>query len=238
MKFLYQSSLAILLLLFAFNTFAQKNRIIGFWEMESVTVGEQNMTPVAKWTKINADGTFQSGNGWLQNSAGTWSYDEKNNIFSSKDPLGIREDYGGFTVSFDKEKMIWEREEDGMPVKVTMKPIQKLPMAPADYLVGLWDLEEITANDQSIIRDFDKDNKHRLFIRWDRIYINYAPDGTKFTGYWQINAHKPEVTFLPHSEGEKPESWFIEVDGHELKMTGISDSNRDIQRIYFRRNTF
>ncbi|GET21033.1 hypothetical protein [Prolixibacter denitrificans] len=238
MRLSIQSLMAIMLLLFSSNIYAQKSKITGFWAIETVSVGNQNMTPVAKWTKINADGSFQSGNGWLQNSQGSWSYDAENKIFTAVDPLGIKDEFGGFTVSFDNEKMYWQREEEGMPVKVTLSPIQKLPMAPADYLVGLWDLTEITKDHQSILKEFDSGNKHRLFIRWDRRYINFSPQGKKLTGYWHMNAHKPELTFLPHQEGEKPESWRIEVNKNELVMTGISDSNRGIERKYMRRNAF
>jgi len=238
MSKLLKSSLAIALLLFPLIINAQKNKIIGFWEIKNVMVGDQNMTPVAKWTKINADGSFQAGNGWLQNSEGSWNYDAKNNMYTAIDSLGIIDEFGGFNVSFDGENMYWEREEEGMPVKVTLKLIKKLPMAPADYLVGIWDLTEITKDGQSILNEYDSNNKHKLFIRWDRVYINFIPEGKKSTGYWYINGHKPEITLLPHQESEKPESWHIEVNKEKLIMTGISESNKDIQRVYSRKNTF
>lgn len=238
MQHSFKSITTLLFLLLSFNIYAQRNKVIGFWTIETVSVGKQNMTPVAKWTKINADGSFQSGNGWLQNSKGSWNYDAQTNQFSALDSLGLKDEFGGFTVSFDKGKMYWERQEEGMPVKVTLKRIHNLPMAPADYLVGLWDLSGITKNNQSILKDFDANNKHRLFIRWDRMYINFSPEGKKSTGYWHINAHKPILTFLPHQEGAKPESWRIEVNKKELIMTGTSEKNKGIQRTYSRRNTF
>jgi hypothetical protein len=196
------------------------------------------MTPVAKWFRINADGTYQAGNGWLQNGNGTWNYDKQNNLYTAKDPLDIADKNGGFTVSFDGEKMQWEREEEGMTVKVTLLPVENLPMSPADYLKGIWDLVEITENEASILDDFDQDNKHKLFIRWDRVYINFSPEGKKLTGYWHIHGHKPEITLLPHQEDASPESWRVDVNEKELVMTGISESNRTIQRKYVRRNAF
>lgn len=230
--------MAFILLLLSFHTYAQKENIIGFWEVEKVAVGKKSMTPVAKWFKINPDGTYQAGNGWLQNGQGNWNYDTKNNIYSATDSLDIADEFDGFKVSFENGKMFWEREEEGMPVKVNLVPIEKLPMSPADYLKGLWDLVEITENEQSILDDFDREDKHKLFIRWDRIYINFGPEGEKITGYWHIHGHKPEITFLPHQEAEKPESWRIEVNHKELTMSGISDSNRTIKRKYVRRNAF
>jgi hypothetical protein len=238
MKKELNSLVAFALILISFSTYAQEETVIGFWEVEVVEVGEENMTPVAKWFKINTDGTYQAGNGWLQNGQGNWNYDAENKIYSSTDSLDIADEFGGFSVSFHNEKMVWERMEEGMHVKVTLLPIEKLPMSPADYLEGIWDLVKITKNEQSILNDFDIENNHKLFIRWDRIYINFSPEGKKLTGYWHIHGHKPEITLLPHQEDGKPESWRIEVNKKELLMTGISDSNRTIQRKYVRRNTF
>ena len=120
---------------------------------------------------------------------------------------------------------------------VMLKPIEKLPMSTADYLKGIWGLVEITDNGVSILDDFDQEKKHKLFIRWDRIYINFTPDGKKLTGYWHINGHRPEITLLPHQDNGTAESWRVEVNEKELLMTGISERNRTIQRKYVRRNT-
>lgn len=226
------------LMLCSFASHAQKENLLGLWRVEKVAVGEEKMTPVAKWFRINADGTYQAGNGWLQNGQGNWNYDTRNNLYTASDPLGIADEFGGFTVTFDKEKMLWQRVEEEMLVTVTLVPIEKLPMSPADYLEGIWDLVEITESEKSIIDNFDEANKHKLFIRWDRIYINFNPEGEKLTGYWHIHGHKPEITLLPHQEDEKAESWRIEVNNNELIMTGISDSNRTIERKYLRKNTF
>ncbi|MDN3689206.1 hypothetical protein [Cyclobacterium jeungdonense] len=227
-----------MLLLLSFRTYAQKEEVIGFWAVEKVMVGEESMTPVAKWFRINSDGSYQAGNGWLQNGQGSWQYDAENNLYSPKVDLDVANEFGSFRVSFEKEKMFWERTEEGMPVKVTLVPIETLPMSPADYLEGIWDLVDITENEQSILAAFDGNNKHKLFIRWDRIYINFNPEGKRLTGYWHIHGHRPEITLLPHQEGVEAESWEIEVNEKELLMSGISDSNRNIKRKYVRRNTF
>ncbi|WP_434020339.1 hypothetical protein [Lutimonas sp.] len=234
----FKLKFAIVLLLATISVRAQKEKLIGFWEIEKVEIGEENMTPVAKWTKINTDGTYQSGNGWLQNSMGTWNYNQEDNTYSAKDSLDIFDEYGGFKVSFDEQKMIWERQEDGMKVKVSLKAIDKLPMSPADYLEGMWRLQDITDNAISVLDDFDKERRHKLFIRWDRIYLNFNPAGKKLSGYWHINGHKPVITLLPHQDEEKAESWTIKVDERELIMTGSSDSNRTIVKRYKRQNHF
>ena len=231
-------TLIILLISCSFSIYAQKENLIGLWEIEKVEVGEENMTPVAKWTKINADGTFQSGNGWLQNSRGIWNYDNENNKYSATDSLDIFDEFGGFTVSFDQKKMFWEREEEGMQVKVTLGLIHELPMATSDYLEGMWQLVDISEKGQSILEEFENAQEHKLFIRWDRMYMKFSSEGKKLTGYWHINGHKPEITLLPHQADENVESWRVEVNKKELIMTGISDSNKMIERKYIRKNTF
>ncbi|WP_375585261.1 hypothetical protein [Cyclobacterium xiamenense] len=232
-------SLAILtLILVSFTAPAQRERMLGLWSVEKVTVGEENMTPVAKWTRINADGTYQVGNGWLQNGSGRWKYDAENNRYSATDPLALADEFGGFSVSFHGTNMRWQRAEEGMQVEVSLVPIEELPRSPADYLKGIWELVEITENETSILGDFDPENTHKLFIRWDRIYLNFTPEGNRWTGYWHIHGHKPEVTLLPHQENGTVESWRVTVNEKELRMTGISDSNQTIKRHYVRRNTF
>ncbi|WP_143057642.1 hypothetical protein [Cyclobacterium xiamenense] len=220
------------------SSYGQKSRMIGLWEAINVDVGEENMTPVAKWFRFKEDGTTESGNGWLKNYDGTWEYDAGKSTFGSNDPLGIKDEAGAFKVSFDKEYMYWEREEDGMPVKVTLKPVNELPMSPADFLKGVWGIESITKDGVSILDQFDPNGKHYLHIRWDRIYRNRNSEGEIFTGYWHIHGHRSEITLLPHTEGKIAESWRIEVNEKELLMVGISDTNRNIERKYVRRNTF
>ncbi|GAA4281066.1 hypothetical protein [Gaetbulibacter aestuarii] len=208
-------------------TFGQEERLCGFWEITSVSMGTESMTPIARWIKLKEDHSYTSGNGWLQNAAGSWKLDKETHILTSIDSLGISEDFAGFKVSFEGKNMLWEREENGMTVQVTLKPITKKPMAPADYLVGLWKLHEADAEDYT-----------RIFMRWDRIYNEYVNNEKKSSGYWHINAHRPEVTFLPHQEDKMPESWRVNANKTELILTGISDSNRGKQLHFSRLHAF
>lgn len=217
---------------------SQIDSLTGLWKINKVMVGDEEMSPVAKWTRIHENGTFESGNGWLKISEGTWSFDREDHIFKPVDPLDVKDEFGGFVVSFEKDQMRWKREEEGMDVEVTLVSVKNIPMAPADYLEGLWDLAEITDDGVSVLKDFDPEDKHRLFIRWDRIYVNINPDGERSSGYWHIHAHKPELTLLSHVSGVPPEGWIIEVELRTLQMTGISESNKNIIRSYTRRDSF
>lgn len=226
--------LTIILFLFNLLSIVNAQSIVGFWEVKEVTVAGKITTPVAKWTKINTDGSYQSGNGGIQNSEGTWSFDEKNKIFLPVETKGIKEPYGGFKVTYQEALMIWERQEDGDRVVVKLERTNKFPKSHADMLVGLWDLKEIVKNGRSQTSTFDPDNKYYIFIRWDRVYVERNTAGQKVFGYWHINAHRPELTFLPHSEEKKDESWTITVNAEELKMEGISDSNKGTLIVYSR----
>lgn len=221
-------------LLFFLSSKMEAQPVVGFWEIKEVKVGEEVMTPVAKWTRIEAGGAYQSGNGWLQNSEGNWTYDEKQKTFLPKETNGLADPFGAFQVRMNDGEMIWEREEEGMTVTIIFKPISDLPKAPADRLTGLWELQEVTRDGKVVTTAFDPDNRHYIFFRWDRIYVARPPAGERATGYWHINGHRPEITLLPHREGAAPESWRIEATDTELTMSGLSDSNEKTERVYRR----
>jgi hypothetical protein len=220
------------------NALIAQQNLFGLWEMSKVEVGDQTMTPVAKWTQINPDGTYQTGNGWLQNGAGTWTYDKKNNAFEALDPNGIKDEFGPFTVSFLGKNMQWQRMEEGMKVIVTLKPIEQLPKATADRLKGLWDLCQAEKDGQPILATIDPEEKQYLFIRWDRIYEERDAEGQESTGYWHIHGHKPELTLLSHNKEKEAESWKVAFEEGMLVLSGISDSNKGLEYRYKRLNSF
>jgi hypothetical protein len=227
-----------LLLLFIQFSFCFSQEVIGLWEIRKVEIGDKIVTPISKWTKINADGSYQSGNGWVQNSEGDWNYDENGKTFSPKETNGIRDMFGNFSVSFKQGKMLWQRDEDGENVKVTLNRIQKMPKSTADMMVGLWDVTEITEDETSIMESFDPKNRHYLFIRWDRVYVERTPNGEKSSGYWHINGHNPEITLISHNNDKEQERWIVTVSDTEMYLIGLSDSNKNREITYTRINEF
>ena len=195
--------------------------------VEEVRVGEEIMTPVAKWFRYHEDGTYTGGNGWLQNDEGQWSFDKQAKIFEAKNAYGLMDPYGPFTVSEKAGKMTWEREEEGMKVIVTLSRTDKMPKSPTDWLVGMWGLQVAEKNGTRNLEFLDPDRKVYYFIRWDRLVIYRNAKGERKTGYWHIHGHRPEVTFLPHDSQLPTETWRVEPGPKSLIMTGISDSNRD-----------
>jgi len=236
-KLLLTSVFTFVLFLSNYHVWAQET-LVGLWEIKTVTVGEEMMTPVAKWTRINADGSFQSGNGWLQNSSGSWNYDVHTQIYSSIDSLDVADEFGGFKVSFESENMIWERLEEGMNVKVLLEKISTLPKSTADHLEGLWELTEISESGNSLTDEMFKDGQPKIHFRWDRIYVFISPEGERSTGYWHIHGHRPEITLLPHSADEQAESWSVVVNEKDALFRGISDSNQGIDIRYVRVREF
>lgn len=221
----------VALLALGFGTvYGQEERLGGLWLVEQVVVGNETMTPVAKWFRIEPDGTYQAGNGWLQNNRGTWSYNADKNLYTAEDTLDVADEMGGFEVHFQDEKMVWKRQEEGVQVSVILRHIEALPMAPADLFKGMWELVAATDNEESTEAKYP----HKLHIRWDRIYRSIDPEGKRTSGYWHMHGHKAEVTLLPRATGESPTTWHLEVNEKELVMKGISANNQGVVKTYRR----
>ena len=156
--------------------------IVGLWEVVEVTVAGKVTTPVAKWTKLNEDGSYQSGNGWLQNSSGKWALDSKDNTFALVELHGLRDKYGAFKISIDNNQMTWERMEDSDQVVVKLKRIFALPQSTADRVVGLWDLHQVTRDGRPEKPAYDPQDKYYIHVRWDRMYVERSKDGSKAYG--------------------------------------------------------
>ncbi|MDW3196849.1 MAG: hypothetical protein R8G66_31020 [Cytophagales bacterium] len=217
----------IALHLLLFSSLIQAQELTGLWMVEEVRVGEETMTPVAKWFKYDDDGTYTGGNGWLQNDEGIWRFDLEAQTLETKNSYGLEDPFGPFKVSAKDNKMIWERKEEGMNVIVTLSRTDKLPKSPADWLVGIWGLQAAEKNGADNLESLDAERKIYFFIRWDRVVIQRNDKGERKTGYWHIHGHRPEVTFLPHDSQLPAETWRVEPGPKALVMTGISDTNRD-----------
>ena len=71
LPFIKVNYLLCLIFLLLITTPSKAQSITGLWGIDKVEVGIEELTPVAKWVRINENGTYQMGNGWLQNSEGT-----------------------------------------------------------------------------------------------------------------------------------------------------------------------
>ena len=228
---------ALLILCLWMPGLANCQEFTGLWEVEKVEVGDKNLTPVAKWTRIHADGTYESGNGWLQNSVGKWTYDAKEKSFLPKEKNGIEEGFGAFTIKVDDEKMVWSRMEEGMQVTVTWQRIEELPRTTADKVVGLWRMKR-TVEPKRNKRLFKGSDVAVFHLRWDRIYTITFRNGERQTGYWHMNGHRPVITLLPHQEGLSAESFYVKVNDESLTISSASEENEADHYFFDRTDKF
>jgi len=223
--------IALGLSLTAFGQNAEKEcqaaELVGLWQVNKVQLGDEEMTPVGKWTEFSCDSIYRSGNGWLQNSKGVFNYNKVGKTIEMYDQLGIKDEYGPFKISVDGDQMVWEREEDGTAVTVFLSKTEELPMAPQDLLVGIWELQYEMADESQL-------SKEHLFLRWDREYRKWEGE-KRSRGYWQMNAHQPVLTII----GEERTRWeIIKLDESNLELKGIESDSKEVRLHYLRKNTF
>ncbi len=210
-------SFSVLILFIYKVSFSQS--VEGLWGVISVHVGDQEMTPVAKWFCFNKDGTCTGGNGWTQNVVGTWSYDKKTQEFSPENTNGIKDEYGAFKVSFEKDKMIWNRVEDGMKVIVVLQPIDELPASPADLVQGLWALSEVKQKGVDVTSTLDPDSKQFILIRPDKRFRLRNPDGSSVRGFWHMNGHHPLFTLINDDRTIENQVFDVSFENAQLIMS-------------------
>lgn len=193
-------------------------QVTGLWEVEQVQVGTETMTPVAKWFEFEDGGNYRAGNGWLQNMAGTYQYDPgKGQI--SQTVGGQPDEYGPFLIQFPDGRMEWEREEEGQLVKVRLKRITDLPLAPWDLLVGNWSLEKVQRAEKDMSRDYFE-QPPGLFFRWDRLFFVRGEVGLLTSGIWYIHPHRPELRLISQEGDDKDTLWRLEFkDANQMQWT-------------------
>jgi len=192
--------------LFIYVNFSAQN-IVGLWEVSSVFVGEEKMTPVAKWMKIKKDLSFESGNGWTKNSEGSIELDEKSMLLEVIPSTGLEDPFGPFKIDFHENEMIWTRMEEGLKVVVSAIPVDALPMGPADKIQGLWKQEG---------------SEDLLFIRPD---MRYRILGDKAdNGIWHMDGHRPIMTLISREESKKHMVYEVKFQKGDLLMKSNEES--------------
>ncbi len=193
--------------------------VVGFWRVNSVQVGDQNLTPVAKWFFYTNDQTYRAGNGWTQNDIGTWEYDKVQKEFTPKSSINPNDEgYGAFKVHFSGDDMTWEREEDGALVVVNLSRITAMPMAPKDSISGAWQLIRVEQAGQDITDSYDPENTELLLIRNMQTYRKTNPDGSQAFGYWHMDAHHPELHLIDFDRAVDVQVFVVSFQGDVLHM--------------------
>lgn len=225
----YRQYLILATILFCYGC-KPELKIEGLWGVISVKVGEQEMTPNARWVRINPNGTQESGNGWFQHSIGTWeTTDDQLKMINTN---GLEDGYGGFQYRLIDQEMIWKREEENQSVEILLKRASKLPKTYADQLLGLWQLEEASGSG-NYFSDTVKPQDY-LYFGWDRRFLINTSLG-KFRGVYHVNGHRPLVEFIPNDENLIRNRWEIDFqeDGITLtEMNTATSTTRKFKRIY------
>lgn len=197
-------------------------QIYGLWEVTSVQVGSEALTPVARWTELTSDGSYASGNGWLQNGDGTWEFDEERNELLMTIKTGFEDSFGPFKVEMvSDDEMIWSREENGQMVIVKNKRIEEKPKHPATLAIGLWMVKQAMNGESDETERFTSEEFQGVFVRWDNLFQEITPNG-RISGMWRVDAHRPVIDIL-YYDGSKPlQYWSLEFD-NENTMTWTRD---------------
>lgn len=204
-------------------------KINGLWEVKKVRIEKEEMTPVARWMKFNADSTQTSGNGWLQHSIGTWSLNDKKQLTVSNSN-GLLDESEPFLVDLQKDKMTWSRVEEGQNVQVFLERIAKIPTSDGNKLMGLWRLEK-----EKPTNDTDNSKIKTIYLSWDSRFIKQYKFGKKEYGIYKIHGHKPELQMV--SYGESPEFKFYKFSISDDKLTLINTETKT-KLIYSRIHKF
>lgn len=219
-----------LLVLLTMSGCQEKSTIEGLWLVKSVTVGEDEMTPNARWMRFNDDGTQQSGNGLFQHSFGTWEM--SSNKLKVNNTNGLADRYEAFNVGFKDNKMTWERTEEGQTVVVNLERTKDLPLTYGDQILGLWKLNEAIGSG-SFFSETNNSNDY-LFFRWDKRFV-IGTDSGRYSGVYQVNGHRPQVALFTYDKEIERSNWEITYsqDGITLKQLNVDSAvTRSFQRIH------
>lgn len=209
----------------------------GFWIVTKVSVGTRDVTPIARWFKIEK-GKQVSGNGWTQHSFGTYRFDKKKSeiiFITTNEP---EDEFGAFKVERKGPLMTWSRKEEGEMVVVELKPITELPTAPADLAKGLWILNSAVDRELDITKTYDPDRKHFLFVRWDRQYVRQINAHERISGYWFFDAQLPLMTLISENREQPDETWNVTFDGQKMILKGSSENVQTMTLTYTRATDF
>ncbi len=211
MKIKNYSTLLLILVLVGCNA---KPSIEGLWIVKSVSVGEEENTPNARWMRFNSDSSQQSGNGWMQHSHGTWSL--KQNELRINNTNGLTDSTPPFGVSIHADKMTWKRMEEGLEVYVKLERTHTLPQTYGDKILGLWKLDQAQGN--GFYFNSNPSPKDYLFIRWDKRFV-IETDSNRYTGVYHVNGHRPRVSFIPNDSELPNSNWDITYKEQQIRLT-------------------
>jgi hypothetical protein len=210
--------------------------IEGLWIVKSVTVGNENLTPNARWTRFKADHTQESGNGRFQHSYGTWALNPESSELSITNSNGLDDPNEPFTISINQNEMTWERTEEGQKIKVNLVRSFQLPETYGDQILGLWQLEKAVGDNKYFNESDTNESSAYLFFRWDKRFVIESEKG-RVNGVYNVHGHRPEVELIPYGDEVKRDFWRIEFEGDHIALK-LLNTDSTITRTFKRIRNF
>ena len=227
---------SILLLIGILILFGCENKptIEGLWVVNSVKVGDVEMTPNARWTRFNPDLTQESGNGRFQHSYGTWKLNPETNELSIENINGLDDINDPFKIMIEENEMVWERTEEGQNIKITLVRSSHLPETYGDKILGLWSLENATGTGSYFEQSSKAEANNFIFFRWDKRFVIESEKG-RINGVYNVHGHKPEVELIPYGDQFQRNFWEIQIEDNEITLTLLNTDSivtRKFRRIH------
>ena len=206
-----------------------QSSIEGLWVVKQVKVGDQEMTPNARWMRFNADSTQESGNGWFRHSYGTWTMNNATQELSVTDTNGTKDSYEPFKVKIENDVMTWTRTEDNEKVIVTLEKSEQLPASFGDKIVGLWKLEKAIGDGKYFSPTKDTLSSDYIFFRWDRQFVLNSKKG-RINGVYNVNGHRPQVELIPYGEKVDRDFWHLDFDEDTITLKLLNTDSLVIRK--------
>ena len=212
----------------------KKSSIEGMWVIKKVKMGDEEMTPNARWSKFNADFTQESGNGWFQHSIGTWNLNAETQELTIINTNGLTDPDGPFKISLDGHMMTWKRNEQGQDIEVFLERSDILPTTYGDELLGLWQLEEAVGNGPYFMQSDGQSTGSSIHFRWDKRFAIRSENG-QINGVYNVHGHKPEVELIPYGSELNRDFWKIDFNENSITLNLLnvdSTITRQFKRIH------
>ncbi len=206
-------------------------QISGLWEATNVKVGTEELTPVAKWSLFNGDGSFTTGNGWLQNGDGTWSFNKEKSEISLTTITGFEDEFGAFSVNFISDGVMhWKRMENGEEVIVTYQRIEEIPKDLRTNVVGLWQIDVVWEGEKDITGTYAEGEYQFFHIRWDNL-INMMGSEGRTSGMWRVDAHRPTLDILYYDEKKSLDYWALSFENENQMVWKRDELTIQLKRL-------
>ena len=228
------TSILALSIILSFFSCENTATIEGLWVVKSVIVGDEEMTPNARWTRFNSDLTQESGNGRFQHSYGTWKLNQNSNELFIENTNGLEDINEPFVISLNQSEMIWERAEEGQNIKVILERSSQLPETYGDKILGLWELEKAIGNGSYFKESDKKEINDYIFFRWDKRFV-IESEKDRVNGVYNVHGHKPEVELIPYGGQVKRDFWRIQFEENQITLKLLNSDTivtRQFRRIH------